>query len=137
MSDEFDVIDELGRPVHMPPRSSREVVIVTPEHIAALEAEIARLQGEQYLPGTPHSGPRACPMWYDRCLCTVGGLQFNIERAEKAEAEVARLREACKPFYLTDWPHRVHMHVDQQDQDLAERFATAMRGIHVALEPAP
>jgi len=101
MSDEFDVIDELGRPVHMPPRSSREVVIVTPEHIAALEAEIARLQGEQYLPGTPHSGPRACPMWYDRCLCTVGGLQFNIERAEKAEAEVARLREAGKDALST------------------------------------
>ena len=113
MSDEFDVIDELGRPVHMPPRSSREVVIVTPEHIAALEAEIARLQGEQYLPGTPHSGPRACPMWYDRCLCTVGGLQFNIERAEKAEAEVARLRDLLNDILQGPWYYCPSCHVIQ------------------------
>ena len=44
MVDEFDVIEELGRTVHMPPRSSREVVIVSPERIAALEAEVKRLR---------------------------------------------------------------------------------------------
>jgi len=38
-----DVIDELGKYVPMEPRRSYPVVIVTPERIAALEAEVERL----------------------------------------------------------------------------------------------
>jgi len=39
-----DVIDELGKYVPMEPRRSYPVVIVTPERIAALEAEVERLR---------------------------------------------------------------------------------------------
>ena len=39
-----DVIDELGKYVPMEPRRSYPVVIVTPERIAALEAENTRLR---------------------------------------------------------------------------------------------
>jgi len=116
-------------------------------HIAVLETKIKeslidydRLEDrleectEHPLPGTPHSDPQECPMWYDYCHCTVESLEFNIRRADKAEARIVQLREACKPFYLTEWPHRVHLYVDDQDQELAERFSTAMRDIYVAME---
>ena len=39
-----DVIDELGKHVPMEPRRSYPVVIVAPERIAALQAEVARLR---------------------------------------------------------------------------------------------
>ena len=38
------MVDELGKHVPMEPRRSYPVVIVTPERIAALEAEVARLR---------------------------------------------------------------------------------------------
>ena len=39
-----------------------------------------------------HLGPSECPTWYDYCHCTVATLMHNIDRAEKAEAEVRILR---------------------------------------------
>ena len=44
MSEEFDAIDELGKAAHMPPKSTRDVLIVDPGRIAALEAEVERLR---------------------------------------------------------------------------------------------
>ena len=44
MSEEFDAIDELGKAAHMPPRSTRKVLIVDPGRIAELEAEVERLR---------------------------------------------------------------------------------------------
>jgi hypothetical protein len=39
-----------------------------------------------------HGDSTDCPTYYDGCHCTVEVLKHNIERAEKAEAEVARLQ---------------------------------------------
>ena len=44
MSEEFDAIDELGKAAHMPPKSTRDVLIVDPGRIAELEAEVERLR---------------------------------------------------------------------------------------------
>ena len=44
MSEEFDAIDELGKATHMPPKSTRDVLIVDPGRIAELEAEVERLR---------------------------------------------------------------------------------------------
>ena len=92
--------DELFPVVKMPPHKSYQVEISTPGRIAALEAEVERLKelNEHPLPGPPHDGPNDCPTWYDYCRCTVENLQFNIERAEKSEAEVERLREALAVY---------------------------------------
>ena len=44
MSEEFDAIDELGKAVRIPPKSTRDVLIVDPGRIAELEAEVERLR---------------------------------------------------------------------------------------------
>ena len=44
MSEKFDAIDELGKAAHMPPKSTRDVLIVDPGCIAELEAEVERLR---------------------------------------------------------------------------------------------
>ena len=106
--------DELFPVVRMPPRKSTPLVCMTPERLAALEAkikelltEIDRLEdrleelSEHPLPGVPHEGPNSCPTWYDYCRCSVENLEFNIKRAEKAGAEVERLRTACKDALFT------------------------------------
>jgi len=38
------------------------------------------------------SGPDVCPTWHDGCNCTVEVIEHNIDRAEKAEDELRRLR---------------------------------------------
>jgi hypothetical protein len=58
--------------------------------IKALESEVAQLKANRFMPGAPH-GIDDCPTYYDGCNCTMETLEHNIERAEKAEAEVARL----------------------------------------------
>ena len=93
MSEEFDAIDELGKATNMPPKSTRDVLIVDPECIERLRTMLAELR-ETTLDGLPHSEPGECPTWYDKCNCTVENLQHNIKRADEAEAENARLREA-------------------------------------------
>lgn len=35
-----------------------------------------------------------CKTWYDGCHCTVSTLMYNIGRAEKAEAKLAKMKEA-------------------------------------------
>ena len=44
MGEEFDAIDELGKAAHMPPKSTRDVLIVDLGRIAELEAEVERLR---------------------------------------------------------------------------------------------
>ena len=55
----------------------------------------------------PHSDPMDCPTWYDTCNCNVDALVWNIERAEKSEAEAKLLRDACR-FALNEWFDRVY-----------------------------
>ena len=41
----------------------------------------------------PHNfEPKNCPTFYDHCRCTVECLEHNIERAERAEKELKRLK---------------------------------------------
>ena len=109
MSEEFDAIDELGKAAHMPPKSTRDVLIVDPECIERLRTMLAELR-ETTLDGLPHSEPGECPTWYDKCNCTVENLQHNIKRADEAEAENARLREALQDIWLVaDTTPIVHM----------------------------
>lgn len=77
--------DEAG--VHGPYQGQAELV-------AGLMAE-ARRQSAM-LPGAPHEDPADCPAFYDGCHCDVEALVHNVDRAEKAEAEAARLRKALE-----------------------------------------
>jgi len=45
------------------------------------------------------------------------------------------LREAVKPLYRTEWPHRVYEILASRNYALAERFATVMHDLHEAMEP--
>jgi len=58
--------------------------------IEQLVAENTELRNEQYL--QPHHEPAECPTWWDGCNCTLETLTYNINRAEKAEAENKELR---------------------------------------------
>ena len=42
--DEINTIEELGKYVRMPPKSSQKMLLVDPRRIAALEAEVVRLR---------------------------------------------------------------------------------------------
>ena len=42
--DEINTIEELGKYVRMPPKSSQKMLLVDPRRIVALEAEVARLR---------------------------------------------------------------------------------------------
>jgi hypothetical protein len=78
-------------------RAVIDVIGMTPEtELATLRAEVERLRQEHEelgLGSGPHNAPTDCPTFFDHCHCTVENLLFNIERAEKAEAEVERLRD--------------------------------------------
>jgi len=60
-----------------------------------LRAAAAELRRLQWLPWT-HARPDECITWNDGCGCTVEQLEHNIRRAEQAEAEIRRLREALE-----------------------------------------
>jgi len=45
------------------------------------------------------------------------------------------LREAVKPLYRTEWPHRVYEILASRNYALAERFAAVMHDLHEAMEP--
>jgi cell division protein FtsB len=65
------------------------------DEIAQLRAELSRLKRDREelrLGAGPHNDPKDCPTFYDHCHCTVENLLHNIERAEKAEDELAQLR---------------------------------------------
>ena len=58
------------------------------ELIGKLAVAQAKLEKHQGL-GNPHGvDPKNCPTFYDGCHCTVETLIHNIDRAEKAEAEL-------------------------------------------------
>lgn len=42
-------------------------------------------EDEAWVKGAPHNDPKDCPLWYDYCLCTVGTLAFNMDRADALE----------------------------------------------------
>ena len=71
-----------------------------PDTIRALLAEVERLHGTALEPDGTHNQPGRswddCPTFYDGCHCTVENLIHNVKRAEKAEAEVERLREGLR-----------------------------------------
>ena len=107
------------------------------QHVAALEGRIAKLEAklsrrpeEQYLPNTPHTEKSACPMWYGECLCTVSGLIHNIERANKAEAEVERLRGTLESV-------REYARTDIELETVGVMTTSIMAIAIAALEPAP
>jgi len=86
------MIAELGKYVPMEPRRSYPVVIVTPERIAALEAEVAR----------EHEAACALALAVGD-IGEILGVQVTIaecaetkQAARRIVAEVARLREAGK-----------------------------------------
>jgi len=59
------------------------------ETIARMAEEIERLCDLHPL---PHKEESECLIWYDGCHCTMATLAHNIDRADRAEAEVARLK---------------------------------------------
>lgn len=72
--------------------------------------------------GRPHITPEDCPTYYDDCHCTVEALIFNIDRAEKAEAENKLLKAPLEAFnFSTDGM----MVVGQELIDLKMKLKTA------------
>jgi len=85
MNDELDTIEQLGQAVRMPPRSSRGVLIVTPERIAELEDQAER---------------DAATM-----LALAQTANVKTERIAALEAEVARLRALLAQLVNEPTPH--------------------------------
>jgi hypothetical protein len=71
--------------------------------IAELKAEIERHRTERDLARQPINGQHTniddCPTFYDGCNCNLENLVHNINRAEKAEADNARLTGAIATFF--------------------------------------
>jgi hypothetical protein len=100
---------------------------------ATAEHEVKRLQHDVEGLGTdegPHTTPEDCPTWYDYCRCTVGTLIHNIKRADDAETEAKRLRDALWQYADPEnWGHyytRVtHVSFWRCDKDDPGRVARA------------
>ena len=88
MSEEFDAIDELGKATHMPPKSTRDVLIVDPGRIAELEAKLQKW----------HNWERAWVFGPDEGVPWPGnpGTVDPVQTCHELEAEVERLREAAQ-----------------------------------------
>lgn len=52
---------------------------------------------------SPHDGPEDCPLYYDRCWCSLETLDFNIERADTAE----RQRDAAQKLLRVELRNHV------------------------------
>ena len=100
------MVDELGKYTPMEPRRSYPVVIVAPERIAALEAEVARLlcHLESLTPGGSefHNDPARCVAWVRERL---SGVIKQVQKRKTAEAENVRLREAINHVEWTSPPY--------------------------------
>jgi hypothetical protein len=59
---------------------------------AQLRRDLRSALADVRLSDGPCKSPDECPSWYDYCNCTRDTLRYNIQRAEKAEAELRALR---------------------------------------------
>ena len=129
MVDKVDVIDELGRTVPMPPRSSREVLIVSPERIAELEAEctelIAGFQDQLDANAVIHGS-------------NIILREVRDGRITELEAEVKRLRGALEVY--ADEEHWSVFYSTRYDRQLRTWLGSDYKAWMVAqtaLEPHP
>jgi hypothetical protein len=87
-------IAKMGRAMH---KDAALVAQVTKER-DAFERAAVQLQDQLEQRLAPivggHTDPADCPTYYDGCNCSVETLIHNIERAAKAETQLAEMRQA-------------------------------------------
>ena len=72
-----------------------------------LQEDVDRLRSKAgFLKDAPHSDPDECPTYYDECNCTVENLDWQIDRAEKAEQRVKDLKAELR---WADAEHQVEL----------------------------
>lgn len=96
MSSTADRLKELSKTIHFQenwggPEARDELL--------AIARRLLQERNEARQPiNNQHKDPKECPTWYDGCNCNVETLTHNIDRAQKAEAEIGRLRRKIRAF---------------------------------------